>query len=199
MNLSINQIKLLQSYRDKSYISNILCEECAKYYTNIKTLTNVPIIFFSFVMTIINSTTLDSLYYKIPNIICNGGTVILMGLITNFQIVEKASVFRLTAIKFNKLCHNIENKLSNDIENIDVEEISKFIADYDNINENLEFFYCDFIKNKIRKKYKNKKTLPNILNCDTDFITNPNTPILSPSEIIKVKNMPSIYKEEASA
>jgi hypothetical protein len=69
-----------------------------------------------------------------------------MGLITNFQIVEKASVFRLTAVKFNKLCHNIENKLSNDIENINIEEISKFISDYDNINENLEFFYCDFIK-----------------------------------------------------
>lgn len=38
MNLSINQIKLLQSYRDKSYISNILCEECARYYTNITPL-----------------------------------------------------------------------------------------------------------------------------------------------------------------
>jgi len=106
MNLSLNQVRLLQSYRDKSYVSNILCVECANYYNNIKTIINVPIVFFNFIIIIMNSMTINnkSDYVTIPNIICNSGTVILMGLITNFKIVEKASVFRITGIKFNKLC-----------------------------------------------------------------------------------------------
>ena len=204
MNLSLNQVKLLQSYRDKAYISNILCQECASYYNNIKTVINVPIIFFNFIIIIMNSTTFNSKaeYITIPNIICNSGTVILMGLITNFKIVEKASVFRITGIKFNKLCHNIENKLSNDIENITSNDITNFISEYDNINENLEYFYCNFIKIKIKDRYKNKKTLPNILNCDTDFIQNPNTPIIHSSGTLNSHSftikVPPI-EEEASA
>jgi len=201
MNLSLNQVRLLQSYRDKSYVSNILCVECANYYNNIKTIINVPIVFFNFIIIIMNSMTINnkSDYVTIPNIICNSGTVILMGLITNFKIVEKASVFRITGIKFNKLCHNIENKLTNDIENINSIDITNFISEYDNINENLEYFYCNFIKKKIRNKYKNKKTLPNVLNCDNDFIQNPNTPIihstLNSNSFTIVPNM----EEEGSA
>lgn len=201
MNLSFNQIKLLQSYRDKSYISNILCEESANYYNTIKTFINIPIILFSFIMTIINSNSYLNKYEfnVIPNIICNSGTIICIGIITNFKIIEKANVFRITGIKFNKLCHNIENKLTNEIENINSNDITNFILEYDNINENLEYFYCNFIKKKVKNKYKNKKTLPNVLNCDTDFIPNPNTPIIKSNSNAVLINIPSLIQEEANA
>ena len=200
MNLSLNQVKLLQSYRDKAYISNILCQECASYYNNIKILANVPILLFSFIMTILNSTSINNKteYGGFLNIICNGGTVLFIGLLNNFKIVEKANVFHITGIKFNKLCHIIENKLTNDNENISNQEIDNIISEYDIINEHLEFFYCDFIKKKLRNKYKNKKTLPTVLNGgEGDISVNPNTPNLLESKLnIKI---PSLFLEEADA
>lgn len=163
------QIALLQSYRDKAYVSNILCEDCSTFYSNLKSLVNIPLILSSSVMAILNSSSFEAETMKIPNVVINSVNALLLSLISNFKLVEKSSNFKSIGNKFNKLCHAIEDKLTNDQDNITTEHIRMFITEYDNLNESLEYSYLEFIKNKIQKKYKDTKCLPNALNCTTTF------------------------------
>ena len=162
--LTQKQLKLLNSYSDKAHVSSVLCDECSKFYSYLKSFVNVPLILSSSIMTVLNSSTFNSEEMKIPNIIINATTALILALINNFKIPEKVQTFKISSIKFNKLCHLIEDKITNDNENINVEFIRQVIHEYESIEENLEFYYIDFIKTKIIKKYKNKKVLPNSLN-----------------------------------
>jgi hypothetical protein len=38
------------------------------------------------------------------------------------------------------------------------------------LNESLDFPFPNFIKNRVKKVYKDKRTLPNALNCELSFI-----------------------------
>ena len=169
------QIKLLQSYRDKAYVSNILCDETMNFYSMIKSIVNLPLILSSAVMTIMNSSDLSSHDMKVPNIIINGSTTLLLALVNNFKLPERINNFRTISIKMNKLCHNIEDKLTNSLDEVTTENIRLFINDYDNLNETLEYSFPNFIKERVKKRYTNKKTLPNILNCNLDFTTDRNS------------------------
>lgn len=163
------QISLLQAYRDKAYVSNILCEDCSNFYSNLKSLVNIPLILSSSLMAILNSSTFEAESMKIPNIVINSVNALLLSLISNFKLVEKSSNFKSIGNKFNKLCHAIEDKLTNDQDNITTEHIRLFIAEYDNLNESLEYSYLEFIKKRTQKKYKDTKSLPNCLNSITNF------------------------------
>jgi hypothetical protein len=76
------------------------------------------------------------------------------------------------------LCNQIEDSLTNDIENINIDKIRNFINEYDAIGESLQFGYPTRIKNSARKRFLNKKTLPNSLNMVGSFVnvTPPSTP-----------------------
>ena len=76
------------------------------------------------------------------------------------------------------LTNSIENSLTNELNEINIDQIRNFINDYDTISESLEYSYPTHIKNRVRKKYKNTKTLPNSLNMVGTFIilTQPSTP-----------------------
>ena len=52
--LTDQQIKLLKSYRDKAYISAVMCDECSKFYNFIRSLINIPLILSSSILTILN-------------------------------------------------------------------------------------------------------------------------------------------------
>ena len=173
--LSTQQISLIQSYRDKAYVSNILCEECSNYYSKLKSFVNIPLILTSSLMTIFNSSSFASEDMKIPNIVCNSMTALLLSLISNFKLSEKFNNFKSIANKFNKLTSSIENKLTNDIENITIEQINAIILEYDNLNEAIEFQFPDFIKERVKKKFNGKRIMPNILNCVTDYQRNSST------------------------
>ncbi len=62
---------MLVSYRDKAYVSNILCDGCYSYNNLRKNTINMPLIFCSSVMTVFNSFSFDADTMKIPNIILN--------------------------------------------------------------------------------------------------------------------------------
>ena len=117
------QIKLLNSYSDKSYISCLLCDECSRFYSYLKSFVNIPLILSSSIMTVLNSSSFNAEEMKIPNIIINATTALILALINYFKLPEKVQNFKTTSIKFNKLCHSIEDKLTNDTENINVEFI----------------------------------------------------------------------------
>jgi hypothetical protein len=80
------------------------------------------------------------------------------------------------------LTNQIEDSLTNDIENINIDKIRNFINEYDAIGETLEFGYPTRIKNSVRKTIsKIKKSLPNSLNMVGTFVnvTPPSTPTIT--------------------
>jgi hypothetical protein len=70
----------------------------------------------------------------------------------------------------NKLCHQIEDKLTIDLESCNIEDIRHFINDYDTLYEQLDYSFPTFIKTRIKKLYSGKKKFPNILNCEITFV-----------------------------
>ena len=98
-------IKILQEYRDKSYICNILCQKSYDFNNILKQMINIPLILSSAVMGVLNSNSFNPEDLQIANIILNTSTGLILSLIGNFKITEKVADFKNNAIKFNKLCH----------------------------------------------------------------------------------------------
>lgn len=178
VNNILQNTKILEEYRDRCYVNNVLCQKSCDFYGKIKLLISIPLILLSSLMTILNSSELNSTEIdynfqkgiKVLNIILNAFTVVLISLTNTLKISEKQSNFRNLAIKYNKLCHVIEDNLIYSVDNISHKSIFELITEYDNLNEALEYSFPEHIKNRVKAIYKNKRTLPNILNCETDFV-----------------------------
>jgi len=172
MAISPEQIKLLESYRDKSYITSILCSQSAEHFSFLRSIVNIPLILSSSTMTVLNSmdsTEGSNNNMKYANIILNAWTSLILSLVGNFKLPEQATNFSQIQVKMNKLCHQIEDKLTIDLDSCKIEDIRHFISEYDSLYEQLDYSFPNFIKNRIKKIYSGKKTLPNILNCELTF------------------------------
>ena len=168
--LSIEQNNLLLKYRDMAYVMNILCSECSDYFSLINNIFKFPIIISSSIMIIFNSKdTSDKM--QLANIILNVSTTLILSLVSNFKLNERVINFTNSAKKFNHLTHKIEDLIYNNIDDIVTENLRDCINEYDNINDNVEYPYISHIKNKLIKNFKNKKTLPNVLNCTSESPT----------------------------
>ena len=171
MPISSEQIKLLESYRDKAYITSILCSQSAEHFSFLRSIVNIPLILSSSTMTVLNSMnegTNNNMKYA--NIVLNAWTSLILSLVGNFKLPEQATNFAQIQVKMNKLCHQIEDRLSIDLENTNIEHIRAIINDYDALYEQLDYSFPNFIKNRVKKIYSGKKVLPNILNCEISFI-----------------------------
>ena len=171
MPISSEQIKLLESYRDKAYITSILCSQSAEHFSFLRSLVNIPLILSSSTMTVLNSMnegTNNNMKYA--NIILNAWTSLILSLVGNFKLPEQATNFAQIQVKMNKLTHQIEDKLTIDLESCKIEDIRHFINEYDVLYEQLDYAFPNFIKNRVKKIYSGKKVLPNILNCEISFI-----------------------------
>ncbi len=171
MTISSEQIKLLESYRDKAYITSILCSQSAEHFSFLRSIINIPIILSSSTMTVLNSLSEgNDNRMKYSNIILNAWTSLILSLLGNFNLVEQATNFAQIQVKMNKLCHQIEDKLSIDLESCKIEDIRHFINDYDALYEQLDYSFPNFIKSRVKKVYAGQKVLPNILNCEITFV-----------------------------
>lgn len=160
------QKELLKQYQEKSYINSLLAEESGNYFHFIKNLINIPLIISNTAMVIINSIITDQDLLKVLNIILNSSTGLILSLISNFKIYENIQQFQSLRIKFNKLSHIIDSKLTNDCDNISNEYIASVVDDYDQITESIEFTYPNSIKKRIKKQYEGKLSLPSSLSVD---------------------------------
>ena len=170
MPLEQRQINLLKSYKDKSYVMGVLCEKSFEHFNFIKSICNIPLILISSVMAILNSSSFDGNEMKIPNIVINSLTAMIIGIINNFRINEKESNFKQLSCKFMKIYHTIEDKLHNHLETLSSSDISNQIKEYDNLIEQIDFTFPTSIQKTVKKLYNNKKQLPAILNGDMDDI-----------------------------
>ena len=169
--ISSEQIKLLESYRDKAYITSILCSQSAEHFSFLRSIVNIPLILSSSTMTVLNSMnegTNDNMKYA--NIILNAWTSLILSLVGNFKLPEQATNFSQIQVKMNKLTHQIEDKLTIVLDSCKIEDIRQFINDYDMLYEQLDYSFPNFIKNRVKKIYSGKKVLPNILNCEISFV-----------------------------
>ena len=87
-------------------------------------------------------------------------------MISNFKIYEKIQQYHQLQTKFNKLNHQIDSKINNDMSNITSDYIIGVIEDYDQILESIEYTFPTKIKNRIKKQYENKMTLPSSLSVE---------------------------------
>ena len=79
-------------------------------------------------MVCINSIIEDQNLLKILNIILNASTGLILSLIANFKIYENIQAFHQLQIKFNKLSHIIDSKITNDLDTINNEYISGYFC-----------------------------------------------------------------------
>jgi hypothetical protein len=170
MVLSSIQKDIIFQYRDKAYICSILCQQTSDWYNFLKTITNIPLIVMSTSLSIINSLDIEHVDMRVPNIVINASFALILSLINNFSISEKQANFRSLHLKYTKLTHFIEDKITNELDNCTKEDIRNIINDYDILVENLDYPYPGFIRKRVKTRYFGKKTLPNILNCEIVFV-----------------------------
>lgn len=157
MVLSSIQKDIIFQYRDKTYICSILCQQTSDWYYFLKTIINIPLILMSTSLSIINSLNINNFDMRIPNIVINASFALILSLINNFNISEKQANFRSLHLKYTKLTHFIEDKITNELENCTKEDIRKIINDYDAITDNLEYPYPGFIRLRVKKRFLVKK------------------------------------------
>ena len=173
-----SQHLIMKEYRDKTYIYQILTTKTNEYYSQIKQIINIPLIISSSLMTILNSGSFDPESMKVPNIVINACTALLISLINNYKIVEKQQTFRNLSLKYMNLLHDIEDIIVNDT-NLEADEVRTIIKQYDDLISQTEYIIPTRIKNKIKNQYQGKLYLPVILNGDTP------TPSRPPSECLQ--------------
>jgi hypothetical protein len=165
---------IINEYYDKTFISSLLCELSYGYYSFLYQLVIFPTILSSSILTVLNSSEIDKDIIKIINIVVNGINTILLTINSNFKLNDRFNHFKNMKIKFNALNHRIEsdkNKKLNDANyNINIDEI---INTFDNLYNDLSYQFPIHIKDKIIKKYGNKRKLPNSLavECETPVAT----------------------------
>ena len=179
--LEQRQINLLVSYRDKAYVYAVLCDRSYELFSLIKSLCNIPLILITSILSIINASSFDPLEMKMPNVIINASVALIMGLISNFKLSEKESLYKQVNQKMVRHCHKIEDMLNNSLDSLDSDDVSQIIKGYDDIVEMMEYPFNNHIKRKITNIYKGKRSLPAVLNCvETDFsISPPSSPTVN--------------------
>ena len=159
-------IDLLTSYKDKAYVMQLLCEQSYNHYSFIKNLINLPLILINSTMTVLNSIIDNSNDLKIPNILLNSTTGLIIAFTTNFKVYERINSFHQLQSKYNKLYTDIEKILILNPDEITNEKINNIIETYEALSDNMEFSISDRIKQKVKKEFNNKLNLPSILSVD---------------------------------
>ena len=112
----------------------LLCSKASSYWSMIKFGFNIPLVLTSSVMCIINSISEDANEVKIPNIVVNAISVLIMSLNNSIKASEKCDLFRRLSQQLLLLTGKIEN---DDI--IDENEFKILAMSYENLVNDIPF------------------------------------------------------------
>ena len=112
----------------------LLCSKASSYWSMIKFGFNIPLVLTSSAMCIINSISEDANEVKIPNIVVNAISVLIMSLNNSIKASEKCDLFRRLSQQLLLLTGKIEN---DDI--IDENEFKILAMSYENLVNDIEF------------------------------------------------------------
>jgi len=146
-------------YKDFAHVMAILCNRTANYYSFIKQIFIIILVLPSSVMAVLNSGISET-HMRIPNIIINACTALLISLNNSLKISEKADKNNQLSLKFAKLEHEIEQCIS--MNTITPDKINGFINSYDILLEQCDNF-PQWIKDNV-KKLNNNRYLPHMFN-----------------------------------
>ena len=169
--LTYHQKILLDDYLDKSFMMSVLCENTKNYYYNFGNVLVIPTILFSSILCVFNAAAGSIPVNKhfiltAINIAINGIIAFISALQSVLQINDKYNQFQTLTTKFTKLEHHIENNITNYPGRLDENFIDDIIKSYDNLIDDIDFTFPEFIKKRVKAKYKDKRTMPNVLNGD---------------------------------
>ena len=169
--LTYHQKILLDDYLDKSFMMGMLCENTKNYYYKFGNILIIPTILASSILCVFNaaagSIPVDKHFIlTIMNISINGIIAFISALQSVLQINDKYNQFQTLTTKFIKLEHHIENHITNYPSKLDENFIDDIIKSYDNLIDDIDFTFPEFIKKRVKAKYKDKRTMPNVLNGD---------------------------------
>jgi len=135
----ISKNKLL----DKCECMTLLCTNASTHWSFIKFCFNIPLVLTSSTMCIINSISEDANAVKIPNIIVNAVSVLIMSLNNSIKPAEKFEIFKKLSNQFMILSQEIEG-IEGDIPK---DQADLLTLKYDNLIQDCMF-------EEIPQKYK---------------------------------------------
>ena len=154
----------LQKLLDKAECMVLLTSSACNYWSYIKFLFSIPLVLTSSAMCIINSISEDANAVKIPNIVVNAVSVLIVSLNNNIKSSEKCDAYRKLSQQFMNLSQEIEQY---DDENaITKEKFEVLMIKYDNLINDCAF---EDIPNRYkllasRSFYSNNRAVPIQLN-----------------------------------
>ena len=112
----------------------LLTNKASGYWSMVKFAFNIPLVLTSSAMCIINSISQDANEVKVPNIVVNAISVLIMSLNNSIKASEKCDLFRRLSQQLLLLTGKIEN---DDI--IDENEFKILAMSYENLVNDIEF------------------------------------------------------------
>jgi len=137
----INKDKLL----DKCEGMTLLFTKACTYWRMVKFCFNIPLVLTSSAMCIINSISEDANRMKIPNIVVNAISVLIMSLNNSVKASEKFECFKRLSQQFMTLSQEIEGM----DQSIDKEKYVILLLKYDDLIQDCAF-------EEIPSKYKHE-------------------------------------------
>lgn len=124
---------------DKCEAMTLLCTKASTHWSFIKFCFNIPLVLTSSAMCIINSISTDANAVKIPNIVVNAVSVLIMSLSNSIKASEKFEIFKKLSQQFMILSQEIEGMETDENDNIDKEKYSIILLKYDNLIQDCAF------------------------------------------------------------
>lgn len=112
----------------------LLTSKASGYWSLIKFCFNIPLVLTSSAMCIINSISDDANEVKIPNIVVNAVSVLIMSLNNSIKASEKCDLFRRLSQQFLLLSGQIENDTE-----LDENEFNMIALKYENLVNDVLF------------------------------------------------------------
>ena len=148
----LNLQERIDKLLSKSEAMVLLCSKASGYWSMIKFAFNIPLVLTSSAMCIINSISEDANEVKIPNIVVNPISVLIISLNNSIKASEKCDLFRRLSQQFLLLAGQIEN--DNEITDSEFQLIS---LKYENlINEVLFEEIPTRYKLQVAENFKNR-------------------------------------------
>jgi hypothetical protein len=120
---------------DKCEAMTLLCSKASTHWSFIKFCFAIPLVLTSSAMCIINSISEDANSIKIPNIIVNAVSVLIMSLTNSIKASEKFEIFKKLSQQFMLLSQEIESHETT----ISKENFSILLLKYDNLIQDCSF------------------------------------------------------------
>ena len=170
----------LNSLINKCEVMSNLTIKASYYWSKIKFILSIPLILTNSVLCILNSLSNPDTDLKIPNVIVNSISVLLLSISSNLKSAEKLELFKNLSNQFLLLTHEIES-----IEPglMDREKINMFQDKYDNLITQVLFEEIPkYIKVEVSLLFKNTP-LPSQLNGGSILRRTGLTPPTTPNNI----------------